>query len=301
MGHLGTAVTELTWGIVAGLTAGFAWTIITLLVRSVTDIVPPVGVTTIRSLGGGGLILVAALATGYGPEIMEMPLWAVLALWASMLIAMGIGDVLFFACIEHLGITRALTLSLANPLLTLVVGIGLLGEALTAARALGILLVVGGLALIIMGKGETTRVTQANQRLGLRLVFVAAAAWALSAIIMKSPLQLVSPVAAAVVRIPIAGVVLCLTPWARGTWDTVVRSPQPVRLRLGAICALSAVVSLLFTASIKYAGVAIGNVLSSTSPLFAVPFEVFVLKQRPSRETILGTIISVGGIVLMQV
>jgi len=294
-------VTELSWGIAAGLAAGFAWTIITLLVRSVTDTVPPVSVTTIRSLGGGALIIVAALAAGYGPEIMEMPLWTVLALWASMLIAMGIGDVLFFACIEHLGITRALTLSLANPLLTLVLGIGLLGEALTLARALGILLVVGGLALIILGKGEKTRVTRANQRLGLRLVFVAAAAWALSAIIMKPPLQFVSPVAAAVIRIPIAGVVLSLTPWARGTWDAVLRSPRRVRLRLGVICALSAVVSLLFTASIKYAGVAVGNVLSSTSPLFAVPFEVFVLGQRPSRETILGTIISVGGIALMQV
>jgi drug/metabolite transporter (DMT)-like permease len=294
-------VTELSWGIVAGLAAGFGWTIITLLVRSVTDAIRPVSITTLRSIGGGALILVAALATGYGPEIMEMPLWAVLALWASMLVAMGIGDVLFFACIEYLGLTRALTLSLANPLLTLVVGIGLLGEGLTPARALGILLVVGGLALIILGKGEATLAARADRRLGLRLVFGAAAAWALSAILMKSPLQVVSPVAAAVVRIPIAGVVLSLTPWTRGTWDTLVRSPRPIRLRLGAICALSAVVSLLFTASIKYAGVAVGNVLSSTSPLFAVPFEVFVLGQRPSRETILGTIISVGGIVLMQV
>ncbi len=294
-------MTELTWGIAAGLAAGFAWTIITLLVRSVTDTIPPVSIITLRSIGGGGLILLAALATGYGPEVMEMPLWAVLALWASMLVAMGIGDVLFFACIEHLGITRALTLSLANPLLTLVVGIGLLGEALTATRALGILLVLAGLVLIIRGRGQATRTGQANEQLGLRLVFGAAAAWALSAIIMKSPLQVVSPVAASVVRIPIAGVVLSLTPWTRGTWDTLVRSPQPIRLRLGVICALSAAVSLLFTASIKYAGVAIGNVLSSTAPLFAVPFEVFVLRQRPSRETILGTIVSVSGIALMHV
>jgi len=294
-------VTELTWGIAAGLGCAFAWTLITLLVRSISDTVPPISITTVRSIVGGGIIVVLALVTGHGPEIMAMPLWAVLALWASILVAMGLGDVLFFTCIEHLGITRALTLALANPLLTMVVGIGLLGEAVTVSRVLGILLVVGGLALIILGKGESTQSAQANPRLGLRLIFGAAVAWALSAIFLKSPLQVLSPVAASAVRIPIAGLVLCFTPWARGTWDTAVRSPQPIRLRLGAICVLSAVGSLLFTAGIKYAGVAIGNVLASTSPLFAVPFQVFILRQRPSRETILGSIVSVGGIALMHV
>jgi drug/metabolite transporter (DMT)-like permease len=165
---------------------------------------------------------------------------------------------------------------------------------------LGILLVVGGLALIISGKGATSEETRGNPRLGMRLVFGAAVAWALSAIFLKSPLQVLSPIAASAVRIPVAGLALCFTPWARGTWDVVLRSPQPIRLRLAAICVLSAIGSLLFTAGIKYAGVAIGNVLASTSPLFAVPIEVFVLRQRPSRETILGSVISVGGIALMH-
>jgi drug/metabolite transporter (DMT)-like permease len=294
-------VTELTWGVAAGLGCALAWTLITLLVRAVSDSVPPISITTVRSIVGGGIIILIALVTGHGPEIMAMPLWAVLALWASILVAMGIGDVLFFTCIEHLGITRALTLALANPLLTMVVGIGLLGEAVTVTRVLGILLVVGGLALIILGKGESREGGRGNPELGMRLVFGAAVAWALSAIFLKSPLQVLSPIAASAVRIPIAGLVLCFTPWARGTWETVVRTPQPIRLRLGAICVLSAIGSLLFTAGIKYAGVAIGNVLASTSPLFAVPFEVFVLRQRPSRETIFGSIISVGGIVLMHV
>jgi len=293
-------VTELTWGIAAGLGCAFAWTLITLLVRSISAAVPPISITTVRSIVGGGLIVAVALATGHGPEILAMPLWAVLGLWASILVAMGFGDVLFFTCIEHLGITRALTLALANPLLTMVVGIGLLGEPLTLPRVLGILLVVGGLALIILGKGESAPSPRANPALGLRLISGAAVAWALSAIFLKSPLQILSPIAASAVRIPIAGLVLCFTPWARGTWDSVVRSPRPIRLQLAAICVLSAVGSLLFTAGIKYAGVAIGNVLASTSPLFAVPFEVCLLRQRPSRETILGSIVSVGGIALMH-
>jgi drug/metabolite transporter (DMT)-like permease len=46
--------------------------------------------------------------------------------------------------------------------------------------------------------------------------------------------------------------------------------------------------------------VAIGNVLSSTAPLFTLPFEVWVLKQRPSRQTVLGAVITVTGIALMN-
>jgi len=42
--------------------------------------------------------------------------------------------------------------------------------------------------------------------------------------------------------------------------------------------------------------VAIGYALASTSPLFAIPLEILILKRRPSSRTIAGAILTVAGI-----
>ena len=129
----------------------------------------------------------------------------------------------------------------------------------------------------------------------------AAVAESSTAIILKAPLQQVSAMVATTLRFPIAGLVLWCTPWTRGIPQAVAASTRREKLRLGAICLLSALGSTLFVTGIKYGGVAIGNVLASTAPLFTLPFEVWVLKQRPSRQTILGAVITVTGIALMNI
>jgi len=293
-------MTDLTWGIAGGLGTGMTWAATSMLVRSLSGTITPAGITAVRSTIGGSIILGLALATGYGGEVIRMPLWVVLALWASIIIAMGLGDTMFFSSMDHLGVTRALILSMANPLLTTLAGIGLFGEPVTLPRAMGILLVVGGLVLIIAGKGEAGTERRGTTRRGMRLVFSAAGAWALSAIILRPPLQVVSVVAAAAVRVPVGGLVLWMTPWTRGTLDAVAQSTPAERARLGAICLLSAFGTLLFTSGIKFGGVAIGNVLASTSPLFTLPFEIWVFGQRPSKETVLGAVVTVAGVGLMN-
>jgi len=292
-------MTDLTWGIASGLGTGMSWAATSLLVRSLSGTLTPAGITAVRSTIGGSILVVLALATGHGGEVVRMPLWVVLTLWASIIIAMGFGDPLFFASMDHLGVTRALILSMANPLLTTLVGIGLLGEPVTLSRAVGILLVVGGLVLIIAGKGDGRSEHRATRR-GMRLVFTAAAAWAVSAVIMKPALEAVSVVAAAAVRIPMGGLFLWLTPWTRGTVPAIATSTPAERRRLGLVCLISAFGSLLFTSGIKFGGVAIGNLLASTSPLFTLPFEVWVLRQRPSRQTVLGAVVTVAGVGLMN-
>jgi drug/metabolite transporter (DMT)-like permease len=224
----------------------------------------------------------------------------VLALWASIILAMGFGDTMFFASMDHLGVTRALVLSMANPLLTTLVGIGLMGERVTLPRAMGILLVVGGLVLIIAGKGDGGSERRGSTRRGMRLVFAAAGVWAAAAVILKPAVQVVSVVGAAAVRIPMGGLFLWLTPWTTGTLRAIARSTPAERKRLGVVCGLSAFGSLFFTAGIKFGGVAVGNVLASTAPLFTLPFEVWVLGQRPSRETVWGAVVTLAGVGLIN-
>ncbi|HSB81029.1 MAG TPA: DMT family transporter [Candidatus Methylomirabilis sp.] len=293
-------MTDLTLGILAGLGSGLNWAVTSLLARSLLGRFTPVKLSAVRSTVGGGILLAAAIGAGEGPDMLHAPLWVALSLWTAIVLAMGVGDSLFFRSLDHLGLTLALALSLLNPLLTTLTGIAIYGEPMNLLRLAGILAVLGGLGLVISGRGqEGPRATRAWRR-GLRLVFLAAVAWAISATLVKPALLQLPVLAGTALRIPMAGLVLWLTPWTRGTLDAIRASSRDERWRLATVCLLNAVGSALFTIAIRSGGVAIGNALASTAPLFAIPLEIGILKQRPSRRTIVGAVCTVAGIACLS-
>lgn len=293
-------MTDLTRGMLAGLGSGLNWAVTSLLARSLLGRLTPVGLSALRSTVGGAILIAAAIAAGEGPDMLRAPLWVVLSLWTAILLATGVGDSLFFRSMDYLGLTRALALSLLNPLLTTLTGIVIYGEPMTLLRLVGIGLVIGGLGLIVSGRGqESARGSRATRR-GLPLVFLAAACWALSATILKPALLQLPVLAVTALRIPMAGLVLWLTPLTRGTLDAVRASTPAERWQLAMVCLLNAVGSGLFTITVRSGGVAVGNALASTAPLFAIPLEIAILKRLPSARTILGAVLTVGGIGCMS-
>ncbi len=293
-------MTELTVGILAGLGGGLNWAVTSLLVRSLLGRLTPAGLSALRSTVGGGLLLAAALVAGEGRAMLQAPLWVVLSLWSAILIAMAVGDSLFFRGLGYLGLTRALALSLLNPLLTTLTGILLYGEPMTLPRLAGIGLVIGGLGLIISGRGQDGPRGSLATRRGVLFVLLAAVSWALSATILKPALLQVPVLAGTALRIPMAGLVLWLTPWTRGTIEALRRSTRAERWQLVSICCLNASGSGLFTVTIRSGGVAVGNVMANTSPLFAIPLEVAILKRWPPARTMVGALLTVGGIGCMS-
>jgi drug/metabolite transporter (DMT)-like permease len=53
-------------------------------------------------------------------------------------------------------------------------------------------------------------------------------------------------------------------------------------------------------AGLKHGGVTVATVLSSTAPLFALPLGVVFLGEPAPRRAILGTLVTVGGIAVLQ-
>jgi len=286
---------ELTQGVLAGLGCGLNWAVTSLVVRTLLGRFTPAGISALRATGGGSLLILLALAAGEGAAMLHAPFWVILSLAAAICIGMGLGDSLFFVSMEELGMTRALTLSLLNPLLSTLTGIALYREPVTLVRLAGIGLVLAGLGIIVSGRGDEAATGRRTRR-GLQLVCLAAACWAFSATIVKPALLEVPVLAGTALRIPMAGLVLWLTPWTRGTVAAVRESDAGERWRLGTICFLNALGSILFTVAIRSGGVAIGNALASTAPLFAIPLEIFVVKRRPSTRTIVGAVLTVAGI-----
>src|SRR5512139_2616266 len=147
-------MSELALGITAALGSACTWALICVLAQGLSGRLTSAGINAFRALVGGLMVFSGALAAGYGGEIVTMPLWVALTLWASILIGYAGGDTVFFLGMQHLGVTRAHTLSMVHPLLSTIAGIVLFGEVMTATRAAGVLLVVGGLALIVTGQAE---------------------------------------------------------------------------------------------------------------------------------------------------
>ena len=290
-------------GIVGGLGAGLCWATTSILVGSLSDTLSPGTLNALRSLTGGGLLLSLCLFRGEVGELLATPLWALLLFWASIVLGQVIGDTLFFKSIGYLGVTSALTIGIANPILTALAGMLFFSEVAHVSHGIGIGLVIVGVFWIIREGGEKRLqplgARQFNR--GLCLGGVAALTWAASALLLKAPLRIVPAVTATAVRLPVGGLTLLLTPWTRGAWGEVARGLRMEPLRMTAICVLGAVGPLAYTVGIKHGGVALGGALSTTAPLFGVLLELCCFGKWPSRQTIIGAAVTVLGILVLRI
>jgi drug/metabolite transporter (DMT)-like permease len=287
------------FGAVCALGAALAWSITSLLARTLMPYYGSVTINAVRS-GIAGTLLVAFVVAVDGPTVLvTMSATTFMLLTVSIVAAIGIGDSVFFESTRAIGLGRAMTIATTYPIGAALLAAALYGELITTPVAVGTLLTLGGVALIVSVRSETeTR----PERLwfGVATATVASVAWAVSTVMMKTPLLEIEPLTAQAIRLPLASALLFLTPWTRGAVGTLRQGGRGPLVRIGVLSLITAASSVLFVASIKYAGVAVGSVLSSTAPLFALPLGVIFLGERVSVWTILGALVAVAGIVVLQ-
>lgn len=252
-----------------------------------------------RSTLGAVAILTWVVTTGGVGGLIGISGRSYALLAVSVLMAVWLGDTAFFESTRALGLGRAMTVSMTYPLIAALLAALFLGEALTARVALGSLVALTGLVLTVATKADQ-RTERAHFWRGVTAATVAAFAWAGSVILLKPSLREVDPVNAQAIRLPVAAAMLWATPW---TWRAAatLRAPGRTTLwRLLALGVLSALSSILFVTGIRYAGVAVATVLSSTAPVFAIPLGLLFLGERLAARAILGAAITVVGIALLQ-
>jgi len=157
---------------------------------------------------------------------------------------------------------------------------------------------IAGLAVIV-AEGAPVADARRGRARGLGLAGAAAVAWAVNALLMKPPLREVDPVTAQAVRFPVAAAVLWLTPWARGTGASVRAHARKTGLSMVMLSVLTVASSVLFAAGLKYSDVGEATVLSSTSPLFALPIGLVVRGERVTWRATVGAALGVTGIALL--
>jgi drug/metabolite transporter (DMT)-like permease len=289
-------ISEPTFGALCALGAALAWSVTSLLARSVMAHYGSVTINAVRSGVAGALLVACVLVTAGPGALVAMSGTTFLLLAVSIVAAIAVGDTVFFESTRAIGLGRAMTIATTYPVGAAVMAAAFLHEAISVPVAVGTLLTLGGVAVIVAFRSGEAR--PARLWFGVWTAVLASAAWAVSTVMMKPPLREIEPLTAQAIRLPLASVLLWLTPWTRGA--ALYQAGRGPLLRIGALSLITAASSVLFVAGIKHAGVAVGAVLSSTAPLFAIPLGVIFLGERLAPATVAGALLAVAGIVVLQ-
>jgi drug/metabolite transporter (DMT)-like permease len=242
-------------------------------------------------------VLLAAYAwpTGTFDRILTAAPVAWLWVLGSTMSSMVVGDWLYFLAAHRIGVARALPIASAFPLLTTAGAVVVLNETPTPPLLLGSALVVLAVALI---GGERAPGGGRNDIIGLLLAGRAACLWASSGLFLGQALKLLDPIAANMIRFPVAAVLFT-------AYVVAARPTEHLTRRLVWLSLLAAVGTLasamMFLGGVAGAGVARGVALNATSPVFSAVLAALLLKERVSRRAALGIAASVLGTMLLVV
>jgi len=309
-------------GELAALLAALTWSATSVALTSLSTRTSPVVLSGLR-LGFGALAMPLILwASGESSTIADAPLSTVAQVVASGALGYGLGDTLYILALNRLGMQRTFPVSMALYIgLTVIFGVLLLDEPFSWGLPAGALLIGAGISLIVIPAATPDRVPPPAVEApdpapvvvrsapayappglaGYALLGGVGITWAAATLWLAAASGDLGAIAAGTIRTPAGAVALLgfALAFQRPALAAPLRDPR----RLGAI-ALAGLVgttigSLLYVYAVVTAGAARTAILSSTSPLLALPLSIAFLGERLTRRILAGTLLCVAGIVLV--
>ncbi len=299
-------------GELAGLAGAMVWATTNTVLRGQSVRLGAFTVNAWRALFASACFLVIFLLTRQVEDLFAIELRALVALLASVVIGMAIGDALQFNAMTLIGVSRAMPISGVFPLLTVVLAALFLDEPVTVRTIVGALLVIVGVTLVALprrtreapgeeGKRDLAADAASRRRnwLGVGLALVAAACWALSTTITRVAIEEIDVITANTIRLPFSALVSLLFGLGRAKLP-----PSKFGRRSFAILFVAGALGTtgggyLYLTSVQLAGAAKTAILASTAPVFAMPLAMLFLRERPGPRAVVGTLLAIAGIALV--
>ena len=218
-------------------------------------------------------------------------------LGVSGLIGFALGDAVLFEAFVLIGARLAMLLMTLSPLFSTLLAWLFLGQSLSLAKLVAMLVTLGGIAWVVWGEGDH----EAHPHLARGILLGVGGALGQSIGLVCSKFGLAGgfpPVSANLIRVT-AGVAALLlyfvaTGRLRGSLNSLRDGRATAFISLGAVTGpvLGVVLSLI---AIAKAPMGVAATLMSLSPILLLPVSHFVFKEKVGGHAVLGTLLALAG------
>ena len=292
-------------GTICALTAALAWAGSSTIIKSITTKIDALSLSALRLCIASLLLLAVISLSGRITEFINTPLMPLVYVITSGIIGLAVGDTVFIKSLSYLDVSRAFPIAQCTyPVFTMFLAVSLLGESFTWVTGLGAFLVLLGIYLIT-STWKASGINSAPRRIsgkGIVLALIAGIGWAVATVTLKLGVMEMDPLVAGAIRISSAAIVLlsfALSQRKRGALQLRKYGSPSLALALTSGLISPGMGMVFFITAIQLLGAGKTAVLSATSPLFLLPFSVFILKERLTRLTLIGIFTGVTGICLV--
>jgi len=289
-------------GVLVGLLCATTWASASVMMKDLSKKLEPFTLNACRALSGGLSMLLVALVMGKTTGYEALTLERLFFLFASVIIGGGIGDTCYIASLPRIGVSRAFPIASTYPALTLLFGLIFLHERITLAIVVGLLLVLAGIMLISglrvkNGAGSALPMTTS----GVAFALVASLCWGAGTALVAPGIEGLDSLMVASVRTPAYALVLCGIVALRKSYGELFKLSRKEWLVLVSSGVMGwGLGSVLFLLTVSLVGPTRGAILTSAAPLFALPLSVIFLKERVNLPILIGTALTIGGIILVS-
>jgi len=290
-------------GELAAILSALAWASSSVLMTMSAKRLHVVPLNLVRSTVSFVFYLALLPFFGGFQALADYPLSQLPWLVVSVLALLVVGDTLFYRSMHLAGVSWAMPVTSISPLWAVFLAALVVGEPLTWSLAVGALLVVAGTVLVSRSTGHASSGNPSAgkaRRTGLIIALAVSVLWAVGHVSLKPATEGVNVIVVNNLRQPLGALILLGMTMARGPWTafkSLDRSSWAVLLIAGLLGA--GLAGFFFILAIQRMGAGRTAVVTSIAPILALPFSIFWLRERPTRWTLAGTLLTVVGIALV--
>jgi len=287
-------------GEMAALATALCWTISAVAFESAGKKVGSISVNLIRLFIALALISVFNLFT----RGMMLPLdasgynW----LWLSFsgLIGFVIGDLFLFQAYVQVGSRISMLIMATVPPITAISGFIIMGERITLLDSAGMVITIGGIALVILTRNPEDKIVRLKYPLkGLIYAFIGALGQSFGLVLSKFGMGSYNPIAATQIRIIAAIIGFSVVITVSKNWGNLYSALKDNKamknISIGSFFGPFIGVSLSLFA-VQHAATGIVSTIMSITPILIIPMSIIILKEKVVPREIFGAIIALIGV-----
>ena len=292
---------SLGTGEIIALASALTWSIASLFYGIVNKKISPLAVNLLAAIPALIIYIVVLIFLGNINDIYITDLKILALIVAATMSTFVICGTLFIKSIRLAGVSVVAPITSTTPVFTMILAVIFFNEVITPLLILGTLAVVAGVIILTIQKsGDETK--RKNVRKGIFYTLIIAVIWSISPILLKYVLAYTDVTTVNTIRIIIhvilVSIILASQKKLLSSFKIKTRDAVNITVAGGLGYFLTVILYLL---SMELIGISRSTVLSCVFPLFAFILAVTFLKEEITRFKLIGTIITVFGVILITI